>query len=270
MTSVASPSEEKQCSVCTSPAAFQCSRCKSLPLCSEAHQRLLWGTHKQICKANTPLEFHQPPLTRAQFDDFFFGVDATEPDAVFFGRFLQLRHATTSGDLGDLVFPRAMLDSEPGLNMPLEASVDPLWHHLQQTLAKTPREGQDVIVGWARGSFATDLLRVRGSLHIGPITRLSMLLYTREEDRGYLNTSLPTSRLASLPPALKNSFQLQALILTTLSSCEKTKIDFVKLALERLRTIAGDEVPEVIAAFASHVAEVVQKEDKKVKDSEID
>jgi hypothetical protein len=35
--------------MCSAPASFQCSRCKSASYCSAAHQRAGWAAHKAQC-----------------------------------------------------------------------------------------------------------------------------------------------------------------------------------------------------------------------------
>ncbi|KAL8278612.1 hypothetical protein RQP46_008904 [Phenoliferia psychrophenolica] len=50
-------STEVLCAVCTAPGTLQCSRCRSIRFCGAEHQKLLWTSHKLICKPNAPLVF---------------------------------------------------------------------------------------------------------------------------------------------------------------------------------------------------------------------
>ncbi|KAL8278620.1 hypothetical protein RQP46_008912 [Phenoliferia psychrophenolica] len=50
-------STEVPCAVCTAPGTLRCSRCRSIRFCGSEHQKLLWTSHKLICKPNAPLVF---------------------------------------------------------------------------------------------------------------------------------------------------------------------------------------------------------------------
>ncbi|KAL8291775.1 hypothetical protein RQP46_002033 [Phenoliferia psychrophenolica] len=237
-----------ECAVCASPAKLRCSRCKCTPFCSTEHQTKLWSSHKHLCKPNTPLEFHQPPLKREELDNYFFGADDDESGQQCMTRVLMLRHSSTS--------PKAA---------ELQANMVIAWKHFQRALKLTPTAaGRDVIIGFARGSYATESARLHGPSKVPPFTRLAMLLIGKGEDRfdppradggREIHIGLPFHRLSSLPPAQKLQFELQALILVTLMEEEEPSSELVDLAMERLKTIAGGDVEDVVVAFEQFVAD---------------
>ncbi|GAA5893836.1 hypothetical protein JCM6882_003107 [Rhodosporidiobolus microsporus] len=55
----------QDCAVCTAKAASRCSGCKTAFFCSREHQKLVYPTHKHLCKG-PPDACYFPPLTTAQ------------------------------------------------------------------------------------------------------------------------------------------------------------------------------------------------------------
>ncbi|KAK4702671.1 hypothetical protein P7C70_g3550, partial [Phenoliferia sp. Uapishka_3] len=221
------------------------------------HQKLIWRTHKELCRANMPLEFHQPLLQRAEFEEYYFGdlgdAKAVHDCAI---RLMQLKHASTPPG-NDVMEFEMISDGTKLIRMAKPGgSTDGFWNYVLKTLANTPHEGRDAIIGWARGSVFSDSLRTTGTFRSDPFSILSTFLNTRDEDPvnpvDKSDVGLPKSRLVHLPDALKNEFQLQALIFVNLA-CNvgvlRASDEVVNIALDRLQTIAGDEVPEVIADF---------------------
>ncbi|BGP69326.1 hypothetical protein NBRC10513v2_002669 [Rhodotorula toruloides] len=51
-----------KCAVCDKDTKLRCSGCGILPFCGAACQKLLWPTHKTLCKVD-PEVFHSAPLT---------------------------------------------------------------------------------------------------------------------------------------------------------------------------------------------------------------
>ncbi|BGO98278.1 putative Microtubule-associated protein [Rhodotorula toruloides] len=56
------------CAVCDQPAKSRCGGCKRVPFCSPRCQKLIWSTHKALCKAD-PDVFHPPPLSARELGD---------------------------------------------------------------------------------------------------------------------------------------------------------------------------------------------------------
>ncbi|KAL8278619.1 hypothetical protein RQP46_008911 [Phenoliferia psychrophenolica] len=67
------------CDVCTAPGTLQCSRCRSIRFCGPEHQKLLWSSHKLICKPNAPLVFRGRRLEDSELLTF---ADSPEVQAV--------------------------------------------------------------------------------------------------------------------------------------------------------------------------------------------
>ncbi|KAK4699564.1 hypothetical protein P7C70_g6697, partial [Phenoliferia sp. Uapishka_3] len=58
------------CAVCPKAGTVQCSRCRSIRFCGVAHQKLLWSSHKFICKPNERLVYIQRDPTPAEYGAF--------------------------------------------------------------------------------------------------------------------------------------------------------------------------------------------------------
>lgn len=58
----------------------------------------LWPTHSKLCKRNSPLEYHQPPLKKSEFMHFFFGADPDESGNECWIRSERFRHSTSHAD----------------------------------------------------------------------------------------------------------------------------------------------------------------------------
>ncbi|KAL8278685.1 hypothetical protein RQP46_008977 [Phenoliferia psychrophenolica] len=208
---------EGLCAVCTAPATKHCPVCRSIRFCGPEHYKLIWSSHKLICKSNTLVYEGRPPSQ------------------------LELEACC---QLPDVPWALAPMNTQNLNESELKLAGPDLYR--QCLLMLSPIEGEQLKIRMLSSLARSNprpphaAFAYTSQILTSPESPPPSEITTQEGMTEYLNreTERLGAALAALSPDARNAIQLQVLIVATLVEKDAAE-ELVTLAVQRLDEVGN-------------------------------